>query len=69
MKLLLHPEKTEFLVVISSHHLAAYGRLVLTLGNLTIPPSDSIRNLGCVFHRHMAMDTFVNAICAKCSFH
>ena len=51
-KLLLNPEKTGFLVVVSPPHLAAFGRPVLTLGNLTIPPSDFIRYLDCVFDTH-----------------
>ena len=67
-KVLLKPVKTAFLVLMSPHHLAAYECPVLTLGNLTIAPSDFIRNLRCVFDGRMRMETFVIAICAKCSF-
>jgi hypothetical protein len=38
-------------------------------GDTSIVPSDSVRNLGTVFDKHMAMQGFVNSICAKCNFH
>ena len=67
-KLVLNPVKTGVLLVMSPHHLAAYGRPVLALVNLTIPPSDFIWNLGCTFDGHMTMETFVLAICVKYTF-
>ena len=53
---MLNPERTEYLVGLSPYDLTTNGRPALTLGNLPIAASDSVRNIDCVFDRHMTTD-------------
>ncbi len=42
----LNMDKTEFIIFGTSHNLRMHSSLVLKVGNATIKPSNSVRNLG-----------------------
>ena len=67
-KLKINDDKTEFLVI-SSSHLSFHFDKQLTIGDATISQSSSCRNLGVMFDKHMKMDVQINNICRSTHFH
>jgi hypothetical protein len=68
-KLKLNEDKTEFLVFSSPHFQKALHQLSLKVGNVTVYPVTSARNLGVVFDNILNMDTHVTAISRSAHFH
>ena len=66
-QLKLNDDKTEFMVLQSSHNLCVYGSPTLQLPQLTLTSTD--RNLGCFFDRHMKMDRLVSSYCSSAYYH
>ena len=62
-KLKLNPNKTEFFVAPSVHHKQKLQDLSLHIDNVTISPSNSIRNLGIVFDPQLTMSQHVRKLC------
>ena len=65
-QLKLNEDKTEFMVLQSSHNLRVYGSPAL---QLTLTSTDTARNLGCFFDRHMQMDRLVSSYCSSAYYH
>ena len=61
----LNDDKTEFLVVASSHHKCSVSLMV---GDKLIKPSDNVRNLGVVFDSQMSMSAHVKSLCASLTY-
>ena len=60
-QLKLNDNKTEFMVLQSSHNLRVHGSPTLQLSQLTLSSTDTARNLGCFFDRHMELDRLSRA--------
>ena len=61
----LNDDKTEFMVLQSSHNLRVHGSPTLQLPQLTLTSTDTARNLGCFFDRHMQLDRLVSSYCSS----
>ena len=68
-QLKLNDDKTEFMVLQSSHNLRVYGSPTLQLPQLKLTSTDTARNLGCFFDRHMQMDRLVSSYCSSAYYH
>ena len=49
----------------SSHNLRVHGSPTLQLSQLTLTSTDTARNLGCFFDRHMQLDRLVSSYCSS----
>jgi hypothetical protein len=68
----LNDEKTELMVIGSRQQLAklsSHSVLTLKIGEETIEPSSSARNIGVVFDSTMSMKKHIDAICSSGWFH
>ena len=68
-QLKLNDDKTEFMVLQSSHNLRVHGSPTLQLPQLTLTSTDTARNLGCFFDRHMQLDRLVSSYCSSAYYH
>ena len=68
-QLKLNDNKTEFMVLQSSHNLLVHGSPTLQLSQLTLTSTDTARNLGCFFDRHMQLDRLVSSYCSSAYYH
>ena len=68
-QLKLNDNKTEFMVLQSSHNLRVHGSPTLQLSQLTLTSTDTARNLGCFFDRHMQLDRLVSSYCSSAYYH
>ena len=68
-KLQLNQDKTEFFIIATNRALTKLPDIVLNVGNLTIKPSASVRNLGVVFDGTLNMSTHVSKLCKTLNFH
>ena len=68
-QLKLNHNKTEFMVLQSSHNLRVYGSPTLQLLQLTITSTDTARHIGCFFDRHMQPDRLVSSYCSSAYYH
>jgi len=68
-RLQLNDAKTEFLCVLSPHHLRKHGQDAIRLGDVTIAPADAVRSLGVMLDKHLNMTTQVNAVIRSCNHH
>ena len=68
-QLKLNDDKTEFMVLQSSHNLRVYGSQTLQLPQLTLTSTDTARNLGYFFDRHMQLDRLVSSYCSPAYYH
>ena len=66
-QLKLNDNKTEFMVLQSSHNV--HGSPTLQLSQLTLTSTDTARNLGCFFDRHMQLDRLVSSYCSSAYYH
>jgi hypothetical protein len=60
--------KTEFFVATSSHLKRNMLPVTLRVGDKTICPSDTVRNLGVVFDTHMSMSSHVSSLCSSLTY-
>lgn len=68
-KLKMNEDKTEFVVVSSPHFMNALKTLSLSIGNITVVPSDNARNLGVLFDSHLNMKKHITSICRSAFVH
>ncbi|XP_072050376.1 uncharacterized protein [Amphiura filiformis] len=68
-KLQLNEAKTEFFVAVSSGFAARLNNITLTLGNVTITPTKSLRSLGIVFDPPLSMKVQISSIIKCVSYH
>ena len=68
-QLKLNDDKTEFMVLQSSHNLRVHGSPTLQLPQLTLTSTDTARNLGCFLDRHMQLDRLVSSYCSSAYYH
>ena len=64
-RLLINDSKTEFLVVGSRRQLSKIAIDSITVGDSTIQPVNSVRNLGTWFDSNMSMSIHIGKICSK----
>jgi hypothetical protein len=64
----LNDNKTEFFVATSSHLKCNMLPVTLRVGDKTICPSDTVRNLGVVFDTHMSMSSHVSSLCSSLTY-
>jgi hypothetical protein len=67
-KLKLNGNKTEFLILSSSRSHACRD-VHLKMGDATITPSSSCRNLGVIFDSHIDMNSQISSICRSTHYH
>ena len=67
-KLKINDEKTEFLII-SSPRSSVQLDLNVTIGQSVISPSNSCRNLGVMFDRHVKMNVQISSMCRSIHFH
>ena len=69
-KLKINDEKTEFLLITSSHSKSQIDDdFKLQVGDFLVPASDTARNLGVSFDKHMSMDHHITNVCKSSNFH
>ncbi len=68
-KLKLNDEKTEVIFLGTKHRLDQLGQIDLTVGDMTIHPTDKVRNLGVIFDRNLSMDDQVNSVYKQGFYH
>lgn len=70
-KLKLNDEKTEFMVITSKYYAPVYQllNLSLTVGGVSIKPSNTVRNLGAFFDNTMCLRPQINNIKRSMYFH
>lgn len=64
-RLLINDGKTEFLIIGSRQQLSKVNIESVTVGESTIKPVESVRNLGVWFDHHMSMNDHVGKVCSK----
>ena len=64
----LNEEKTEILVIGTKQQLKKINVPEIIINGCAVQPSDTVRNLGVLFDKHMSMEPQVSAIC-KSTFH
>ena len=64
----VNDDKTEFLVITSSYMKALAG-MELSIGQSSIKPSTSCRNLGAMFDNNQKMDIHISSVCRAAYFH
>ncbi len=65
----LNNDKTEFFVAISSFNKRHMPSVSLQVGNDTIEPSETVRNLGLIFDSEMSTSNQVSALSRNVTFH
>ena len=65
----LNNSKTEFFVAASSHNLNKLQDVSLKIGDITISPSSTIKNLGVIFDQKMSMENHVKSLIKTANFH
>ncbi len=70
-KLKLNPNKTEFLLVAPPRHMNGIleGNPSISVGDSTIVPTKSVRNLGAIFDQNMSMDPQISNITRGMYYH
>jgi hypothetical protein len=66
-KLQLNDSKTELIHLTSKWRASSLTGTCITVGQADIPPSDSVRDLGVLFDKHLTMTDHVNAIVRRAS--
>ena len=56
------------MVLMSKHKLVKYGRPPILLGDLSVYPGDTLRNLGMIFDTHLTMVPHINSVISKVTF-
>jgi hypothetical protein len=67
-KLQLNAEKTEAIIVCHPQHRHKLQHRTITIGNTSVVPSSSVRNLGAIFDHNMSMADQITAICRSLNF-
>lgn len=67
-KLKLNMEKTEFLIIGSSHNLRSHPVLTLKIGTNVVKPVKSVRNLGVIMDRDGSMTSHVRGLCRTLNY-
>ena len=65
----LNDDKTDFLVVLSPHHLRQFSCPDILLSGHTFSTSTAVKNLGCYFDRHMNLDRLISSYCSTAYYH
>jgi hypothetical protein len=67
----LNNEKTEFLLISSKFksNLQTLKELEIIIGDSSVKPQNSVRNLGVLFDQHMTLEQHVNQICRTAYMH
>lgn len=67
-KLMLNDNKTELLVIGTPRQVSKFRSRSVSVGDSTINPSDTVRNLGVSFDTHLNMDSHITKICKSAYF-
>ena len=59
----LNDDKTEVILFTSKHALKSHPSIAVTVGEQTVWPATSIRNLGVVYDQPLSMIKHVNSVC------
>jgi hypothetical protein len=62
-------DKTELVLLGTPQQLAKLQSTTVHIGDSNIQPSDSARNIGAIFDRHLTMDKHINVVCRVANFH
>lgn len=65
----LNRDKTEFFVAASPHNKSRMPPVKLQIGDETIEPSDTVRNLGVIFDTSMTMHNQISSLSRNVTFH
>ena len=68
-KLQLNQDKTEFCIMASNRVLKTLGEIQLTLGDVIIRPSSSVKNLGVTFDASLSMSNHISSVCKTVNYH
>jgi hypothetical protein len=68
-KLQLNDEKTEVLFISSTHNSKKFTCLPLKIGDCSIQPSNTARNLGVIFDSQLKMNPHVSSLVRSANFH
>ena len=67
--LMLNNSKTEYFVAASPHNLNKLQDVSLKIGDITISPSSTIKNLGVIFDQKISMENHVKSLVKSVNFH
>ena len=65
----MNDEKTEYICLQSKHHQQKFGTIPLQLNDISVNPTNTVKNLGVIFDSQLSMKAYVNSIISKCCFH
>ena len=68
-KLKLNDDKTEVIFMGTKHRLDKLGQIGVTVGDMTIYPTDKVKNLGVIFDKHLSMDDQVRSVYKQGFYH
>lgn len=69
-QLMMNPEKTEFIILGKKATIKKLPTtLSLQIGNTTIPPNTTVRNLGFIIDTHLTMEQHIQHVCRNCFFY
>ena len=64
----LNDDKTEFVYLLSLNNTKSISIEPITIGDISIPPISSARNIGVIFDSTFQMDEKVGKVCQACYF-
>ena len=64
-QLKFNESKTEIIIIGSQHNISKLPDMTFSIGNESVSPVSSVRNLGVVFDSHMTLNNHINNICKK----
>ena len=67
-KLKLNDSKTEFFISASQKNMSKLSHINIRIGNETISPSNTIKNLGVTFDPSMTMSSHITSLCQSINF-
>ena len=67
-RLLLNPDKTEFMWIASAYHMKDIGQDVISVGLVDIKPSTSVRDLGVLLDNALSLNNQISANVKSCFF-
>ena len=62
-------DKTELFVIGTRKQCAKLSNLFITIGNITIKPSEKERNLGVVIDTNLSLKSHVNSLCSSARYY
>ena len=67
-KLMMNDSKTEFVIVVSSGSVDKVSIDTITIGDSSVSPSGSARNIGVIFYTTLCLNDHITKVCQTCHY-